>query len=79
MLIISVIFFSQIDFRQTDKLLTFQMINWRNENEIEKLVDEEFPEFDEEYNVYVEFNQLFIPNFTIVPKFHFQIFGRLRL
>jgi hypothetical protein len=32
----------------------FQSIKWRVDNDIRKLLDEEFPEFDEEYNVYLE-------------------------
>lgn len=32
----------------------FKMLKWREENEIDKLLDEEFPEFDQEYNVYLE-------------------------
>lgn len=30
------------------------MLKWRQENDIDKLLEEEFPEFDEEYAVFVE-------------------------
>ncbi|XP_021965611.1 SEC14 cytosolic factor isoform X2 [Folsomia candida] len=44
---------TNFDVHAAERLME-NMLKWREENEIDKLLDEEFPEFDQEYNVYLE-------------------------